>query len=100
MPGFFEALANMPRRQAKKFFVTVAGESHEVTLEKKLWAQQHGEHNLIIKDGEIVLKPRPKAEIHYSVLKEAEKGYVFHDDDIHWPTGIEKGGKAWQIEQE
>ena len=96
----FDALKNMPKREPKKFFITVQGEKHEVTLEKKKWAQQHGEENLMIKDGEIVLRPRPKAKTQYSVLKEAQKGYVFQDDDIHWPTGIEKGGKAWQIERE
>jgi hypothetical protein len=100
MPGLFDALKNMPKREPKKFFITVQGEKHEVTLEKKKWAQQHGEENLMIKDGEIVLRPRPKAKTQYSVLKEAQKGYVFQDDDIHWPTGIEKGGKAWQIERE
>ena len=100
MPGLFDALKNMPKREPKKFFITVQGEKHEVTLEKKKWAQQHGEENLMIKDGEIVLRPRPKAKTQYSVLKEAQKGYVFQDDDIHWPTGIEKGGKAGQIERE
>jgi len=100
MPGLFEALGKMPQRQAKKFFNTVAGEKHEVTLQKKKWAQKHGEDNLMIKDGEIVIKPKPKAKTQYSVLKEAQKGYVFQDHDIHWPTGITEGGKAWLIEQE
>ena len=100
MPGLFDALKNTPRRSAKKFYITVAGEKHEVTLEKKKWAQQHGEENLMIKDGEIVLKPKPKARTQYSILKEAEKGYVFQDDDIHWPTGVVEGGKAWLTEYE
>ena len=100
MPGLFEALAKMPRREPKRFFITVQGTEHEVTLEKFKWAQQHGEENLMIKDGEIVLKPKPKPKTQYSVLKEAKKGYVFQDDDIHWPTGIIEGGKAWLIEQE
>ena len=100
MPGLFEALSKMPHRQAKKFFITVAGEKHEVTLQKKKWSQKHGEDNLMIKDGEIVLKPKPKAKTQYSILKEEEQGYVFQDDDIHWPKGIAEGGKAWLIEQE
>lgn len=100
MPGLFDALGNIQTRQEKKFYVTVAGEKHEVSLEKKKWVQQHGEENLIIKDGEIVLKPTPKAKTQYSILKQSQKGYVFQDDDIHWPTGIEEGGKAWLIEQE
>ena len=100
MPGLFDALAKIPHKPAKKFYVTVAGEEHEVTLEKKKWAQKHGEGNLMIKDGEIVLKPKPKAKTQYSILKEAQKGYVFQDDDIHWPNGIAEGGKTWLIEQE
>ena len=100
MPGLFDALDKMPIRQAKKFFITVAGEKHEVTLQKMKWAQKHGEDNLMIKDGEIVIKPKPKAKTQYSILKEVQKGYMFQDNDIHWPTGIEQGGKAWLIEQE
>ena len=100
MPGLFDALGKIPTRQEKKFYVTVAGKQHEVTMEKKKWAQQHGEQNLMIKDGEIVLKPIPKAKTQYSILKQAQKGYVFQDDDIHWPTGVEEGGKAWLIERE
>ena len=100
MPGFFEAMANRPKREPKKFFITVEGKEYEVTLRKKKWAQQHGEENLLVKDGEIVLKPKPVAKTQYSTLKEAEKGYVFQDDDIHWPTGIADGGKTWLIERE
>ena len=93
-------MAKMPKRGLKKFYVTIAGEKHEVTLEKFKWAQQHGEVNLMIKDGEIVLKPKPRSRTQYSVLKAAEKGYVFQDDDIHWPMEIAQGGKAWLIEYE
>lgn len=100
MPGLFEALGRTTDKTAKKFFVTVAGEKYEVTLEKKKWAQRQGEENLMIKDGEIVLKPRPKPKTQYSVLRQAEKGYLFHDDDIHWPTEIVEGGKTWLKEQE
>jgi hypothetical protein len=100
MPGLFEALGKMPPRQKKKFYVNVAGEKHEVTLDQMKWAQQHGVDNLMIKDGEIVAKPIHKSRTQYSVLKEAPKGYVFQDDDIHWPIGIAEGGKAWLTEYE
>jgi len=100
MPGFFEALANLPEPKPRKLFVTVDGVEHEVTYDKKMWALRYNEEELMIKDGEIVLKPKPKPKTQYSVLKEAKKGYVFQDDDIHWPTGIIEGGKAWLIEQE
>ena len=100
MPGLFEALAKVPKRGPKKFYVTIAGDKHEVTLEKFQWAQQHGEESLMIKDGEIVLRPKPKARTQYSVLKTAQRGYVFQDDDIHWPKAIAEGGKAWLTEYE
>ena len=44
----------MPKREPKKFFVIVQDKEYEVSLEKKLWSQQHGEENLVFKDGEIV----------------------------------------------
>ena len=93
-------MAKVPKRGPKKFYVTIDGDKHEVTLEKMKWAQQHGEENLMIKDGEIVLRPKPKARTQYSVLKTAQRGYVFHGSDIHWPTGIAEGGKAWLTEYE
>ena len=100
MPGFFEAIANLPKEKPKKFFVSIDGVEHEVTHDKKLWALQHNEEDLMIKDGDIVLRPKPKPKTQYSVLKEAEKGYVFQDDDIHWPTEIVEGGRLWLTEQE
>ena len=54
----------------------------------------------MIKDGDIVLRPKPKARTQYSVLKTAQRGYVFQDDDIHWPKAIAEGGKAWLTEYE
>ena len=54
MPGFFEAMANLPKEKPKKFFVSIDGVEHEVTHDKKLWALRHNEEDLIIKDGEIV----------------------------------------------
>ena len=100
MPGLFDALNNMPKREKKKFFITVQGEEHEVTLDKKLWAQQHGEENLILQDGEIVVKPTPKKKTHYSTLTKASRGYFFEDGDIHWPNKIAEGGVTWLIEYE
>jgi len=100
MPGLFEALGKMPPRPKKKFFVTIDGVEHEVTLEKKLWTQQYSEEDLMIKDGEIVLKPKPKFKTRYSVLKQTKKGYEFEDNDIHWPKGTVEGGKTWLIERE
>ena len=100
MPGLFEALANRPKKEPKKFYITVDGAEHEVTLEKKKWAQQYGEDNLMIKDDEIVLRPKPRPKTQYSILVESDKGYVFQDDDIHWPKTMQEGGDTWQIESE
>ena len=100
MPGLFDALNKLPKRGPKKFFITVQGVEHEVTLAKKLWAQQHGEENLMLKDGAIVLKPKPKPKTQDSILLKADEGYFFQDADIHWPKKIAEGGVTWQIEQE
>ena len=100
MPGLFEALKNMPKQEPKKFFITVQGKEHEVSLEKKLWAQQHGEENLVTKDGEIVVKPAPPPKSKYRSLIKSEKGYFFEDRDIHWPNKIAEGGVTWQTKSE
>ena len=100
MPGLFEALKNMPKREPKKFFITVQGKEHEVSLEKKLWSQQHGEENLVFKDGEIVVKPAQLPKSKYRTLVKSQKGYFFEDDDIHWPNKIAEGGVTWQTETE
>ncbi len=100
MPGLFDALKNMPKREPKKFFITVQGKEHEVSLEKKLWAQQHGEDNLILKHGEIVVKPAPPPRSKYRTLVKSEKGYFFEDEDIHWPNKIAEGGVTWQTKSE
>jgi len=100
MPGLFDALAKMPKREPKRFFITVQGTEHEVTLEKFKWAQHHGEENLTLRDGEIVVKPTPKPKTQYSTLTKSSNGYFFQDGDIHWPNNIGEGGVTWQIEQE
>ena len=100
MANIFDALKQIPKREPKKFFITVEGKEHEVSLEKKKWSMKQGEENLMIKDGEIMLKPQPKPKTQYKTLIKADKGYLFHDSDIHWPKGIADGGVTWQIEQE
>ena len=100
MPGLFEALKNMPKREPKKFFITVQGKEHEVSLEKKLWSQQHGEENLVFKDGEIVVKPAQLPKSKYRTLVKSQKGYFFEDNDIHWPNKIAEGGVTWQTKSE
>ena len=84
----------------KKFFVKVEGKDFEVSLEKKKWAIMHGEDNLIIKDGEIALKPPPKLKTQHRTLIKADKGYFFYNNDIHWPNEIAEGGVTWQTSAE
>ncbi len=84
----------------KKFFVKVEGKDFEVSLEKKKWAIMHGEDNLIIKDGDIALKPPPKLKTQHRTLIKADKGYFFYDNDIHWPNEIAEGGVTWQTSAE
>ena len=84
----------------KKFFVKVEGKDFEVSLEKKKWAIMHGEDNLIIKDGDIALKPPPKLKTQHRTLIKADKGYFFYDNDIHWPYEIAEGGVTWQTSAE
>ena len=84
----------------KKFFVNIQGKDYEVSLEKKKWVIMHGEDNLIIKDGEIALKPAPTPRTKHKILKKAEKGYFFQCDDIHWPNGVKDNGETWLIEYE
>ena len=100
MSNIFDALKQMPKKEPKKFFVTVEGKEYEVSLEKKKWAMKQGEENLMIKDGEITVRPPPKPKTQYKTLIKADKGYVFHDNDIHWPKEIAEGGVTWQIEHE
>ena len=100
MPGFFEALSNMPPLKKKKHFITVEGQRHEVTLEKSIWACRKGEQNLIMQNGEIIVKPAPKPMTVYPVLEKAEKGYHFEQGDIHWPNEFSDGGVTWQIKSE
>jgi len=100
MPGFFKALSNMPLRKAKKHFINVEGKQYQVTLEKSQWALRTGEQNLTVRNGEIVVKPTPRAMTVYPILKKSEKGYYFEQGDIHWPNKIAQGGVMWQIESE
>tara|TARA_B100000405_G_scaffold299601_1_gene258146 strand:+ start:20 stop:322 length:303 start_codon:yes stop_codon:yes gene_type:complete len=100
MSAIFKALANLPKREPKKHFVTVDGKEIEVALEKKLEMMRHGFDQYMMEDGKIVLKPVPKIKSKFKKLVDVDKGYHFIDDDIHWPEKIDKGGKAWRIEYE
>lgn len=107
MSEIFKALNNFKARPPKRHFVNIDGRRIEVTLDKKLEIMRHGEQNYTVSnvDGKtnIVEKSqiKPKAKTQYSqLIQTPHKGYVFLDGDIHWPTGIVDGGKAWLLEYE
>ena len=100
MSAIFKAMANLPKREPKKHFVTEDGKEIEVALEKKLEMMRHGFDQYMMEDGKIVLKPVPKIKSKFKKLVDVDKGYHFIDDDIHWPEKIDRGGKAWRIEYE
>jgi len=94
----------LPPKPPKKHFVTIQGKQYQVSLQKKLEIQRHGEENYMVKPAkfgpEILLKPVPKPKTRYSVLKKADKGYTFEQGDIHWPNDVVEGGETWLIEYE
>ena len=101
MSSIFEALGNFQnKKKDKKHFAKIEGKDIEVTLEQKLNIIKHGEGAFMLEDGKIILKPVSKIKSKYKKLLDAEEGYYFHDDDIHWHKAIGKGGKSWQIEYE
>jgi len=104
MSELLKALKGLPPQKVKKHYVTIQGKQYQVSLRKRIEIMRNGEANYMIKPTksgpEIVPKPRPKSKVQYPVLKKANKGYVFQDGDIHWPTAVVEGGEAWLIEQE
>ena len=104
MSELLKALQGFKPRPEKKHFVNIEGKQYEVSLKKKLEIMQNGEENYMIKPAkfgpQILLKPKPKRKQGYSVLKTATRGYVFEDNDIHWPNGVKDNGETWLIEYE
>ena len=101
MPGFFEAMNNLPPVKKKVHTVTIQGQSLVVTLEKKLEVMLYGEDAYKWKSAtEFVLKPRPKVGVVYPRLQKADKGYNFYDNDPYYPKDIVEGGFAWQVDTE
>jgi hypothetical protein len=97
MSELFKALNNF-KTVAKKHTVLVNGQEIEVSLQKKLEIIQNGADNYTIKDGAVTLKPKRRPGVVYPVLKKTDRGYLFHQGDIHWPEEIIEGGESWVIE--
>ena len=95
MPGFFEAFNNLPPPKKIVPKVTLDGKEYEVSLELFKEIQKHGVHEFHLQNGEIVMKPQPKARRTYAQLKKGEKGYQLLDANMFWPTEIVDGGHEW-----
>ena len=76
MPGFFEAFNNLPPPKKILPKVTLDGKEYEVSLELFKEIHKHGVDEFHLQNGEIVMKPRPKAKRTYAQLKKGEKGYL------------------------
>ena len=107
MSEIFKALQDFKARPPKRHFVNIDAKQIEVPLDKKLEIMRRGEqyYTLSNVDGktDIIEKCqiKPEAKTQYSqLIPTPHKGYVFLDGDIHWPTGIVDGGKAWLLEYE
>ena len=84
-------------QKPKVHTVNIQGQNIVVTLEKKLEVMKHGADAYMWKSPtEFVLKPKPIAKASYPVLKKTSKGYLFKDNDIHWPNAVADGGETWQ----
>lgn len=96
MPGFFEAWNNLSPNIKKKHTVTVEGKTVEVTLQSKLEIMRSGEDAWHWQGDKLVRKPVCKTKKGYPMLMRSDKGYVFHEGNPYWPTGIAQGGYTWQ----
>ena len=95
MPGFFEALANMPEPKVPKLLVSIEDKEHEVSKELFRDISKYGEEQYHLVDGKIVRKPQSR-QVGYSFLEKSDKGYELLDGDRYWPLGIVDGGVTWK----
>ena len=100
MDEIFKQLAKVPPPKMKVHTVNIQGVEVEVSLQKKLEIQRAGEYSFILKDGEIVPKPRKKVKLTCPQLVKAVVGGHFCDGDPHWIIKVDKEGYQWQIKSE
>ena len=100
MDEIFKQLAKVPPPKKKVHTVNIQGIEVEVSLQKKIEIQRAGEYSFILKDGEIVPKPRKKVKLTCPELVKAEVGGHFYDGDPHWIIKLGKEGYQWQIKSE
>ena len=92
MTNFFKAMEEFKPTPKKKFYF----KDVEISLEKQLEIQHHGEENFKVENGQVVRIKRLPPEQRLSRLIRGEEGYVFYNDDPHWVTGKGKEGFTWQ----
>jgi hypothetical protein len=95
MPGFFEALKNIPEPKKVVPKVTIDGREFEVSTELFKEIQKHGEQEYTVRNDKIVMKRRSQARSKYPVLAKGEKGHDLLDGNIFWPTDKVDGGYEW-----
>ena len=100
MDEIFKQLAKVPPPKMKVHTVNIQGVEVEVSLQKKLEIQRDCEYSFILKDGEIVPKPRKKVKLTCPQLVKADVGGHFCDGDPHWIIKVDKEGYQWQIKSE
>jgi len=95
MPGFFEALTNMPEPKKVIPKATIDGREFEVSTELFKEIQKHGEQEYTVKNDKIVMKPQSQAKRRYPMLAKGEKGRDLLDANMFWPTDEVDGGYEW-----
>ena len=95
-----ELSIEIPAPRNKIHTVCIQGKEIEVSLQKKLEIQRAGEYSFILKDGQIVPKPRKKVSLTCPQLVKADIGGHFCDGDPYWITEIAEEGYQWQIKSE
>ena len=95
-----EIFIKIPAPRNKVHTVCIEGKQIEVSLQKKLEIQRAGEYSFVLKDGEIVRKPRKKVKLTCPHLVKADVGGYFCDGDHYWITEVDKEGYQWQIKSE
>ena len=100
MDEIFRQLFKVAPPKKKVHTVNIQGHEIEVSLQKKLEIQRSGEYSFILKDGEIVPKPRKKLRLTCPELVRADMGGHFCDGDPHWIIKVDKEGYQWQIKSE
>jgi hypothetical protein len=95
MPGFFEALKNIPEPKKVVPKVTIDGREFEVSAELFKQIQKYGVQEYTIKNDKIVMKPQSPARSKHPVLVKGEKGYNLQDGNMFWPTDKVNGGYKW-----